>query len=542
MPCSTSPSASNKKKDTAAADAASYSIDRLLPYIFLCTIGPSVTAASNLFVVRYLMCRYYWVQKGTSSPKLPPPGDERCGNRNVQALAGSVMAALATLDGIFSFLASPFVQSLSDRFGRRPLLICLPLLATLSTLSILTAYIVENTTMAWVLLTTTGIFVSASTKSVFLPTLCVADVASEDARTRFYSRMEAVALMGPGTAYITSALVSRYIPNVAVPYYIALGAQVGAALYAYFFIPETLHAASDAKSGESDDEPEGSQAGSESGSGSPQVDEEGEEDEHANEGILAETLASPIKPLRLLIPHRHEGRLHWQLFVVSLSLLMTTAGTVFIATASLLFLTDKFDFAPENNAWMLAFLTFSRFAYLIILFPLILKFGRSALNRYEIWKQHRKAKNGDGERQPLMMRRDTSARQGDANHFDVILAFFSVVIDAAALSFVSLSLSYQQVLAAFAIMAFGAGDNPTFKAVFVSFAPPEHSSQALAALDMVFSAAKLASPPLLGSLYAAFVEIGRPELLFLTAGGLCAAGALLILPLMFTKRNFKKTE
>ncbi|WVF71017.1 hypothetical protein IAT40_005813 [Kwoniella sp. CBS 6097] len=522
MPPSTS--TSSKK------DAAAYSIDRLLPYIFLCTIGPSVTAASNLFVVRYLMCRYYWVQRGTDAPKLPKPGDDRCGNRNVQALAGSVMAALATLDGIFSFLASPFVQSLSDRFGRRPLLICLPLLATISTLSILSAYVIENTTIAWVLLTTTGIFVSASTKSVFLPTLCVADVASEDARTRFYSRMEAVALLGPGTAYITSALVSRYIPDVAVPYYIALGAQIGAALYAYFFIPETLNAASDAKDNES-----GEEDGTEDGSNS-----DGESDE--NQGILAETLAVPVKPLGLLIPHRHEGRLHWQLFVVSLSLLMTTAGTVFIATASLLFLTDKFNFAPENNAWMLAFLTFSRFAYLIILFPFILKFGRSALNRYEIWKQHRKAKNGDGERQPLITRRDTSARQGDANHFDVILAFFSVLIDAIALSFVSLSLSYQQVLAAFAIMAFGAGDNPTFKAVFVSFAPPEHSSQALAALDMVFSAAKLASPPLLGSLYAAFVEIGRPELLFLTAGGLCAAGALLILPLMFTKQNFKKTE
>ncbi|OCF31827.1 hypothetical protein I317_03330 [Kwoniella heveanensis CBS 569] len=528
-------SISNGKKK----DSASYSIDRLLPYIFLCTIGPSVTAASNLFVVRYLMCRYYWVQRGTDTPKLPRPGDDRCGNRNVQALAGSVMAALATLDGVFSFLASPFVQSLSDRFGRRPLLICLPLLATTSTLSILTAYLVENTTVAWILLTTTGIFVSASTKSVFLPTLCVADVASEDARTRFYSRMEAVALLGPGTAYITSALVSRYIPNVAVPYYIALGAQVGAALYAYFFIPETLHAASDTQSDHSGGE-EAQDSDADAGSGSASE----AESDGGDQGILAETLAVPVKPLRLLIPHRHEGRLHWQLFVVSLSLLMTTAGTVFIATASLLFLTDKFNFAPENNAWMLAFLTFSRFAYLIFIFPFILKFGRSALNRYEIWKQHRKAKNGngDGERQPLITRRDTSARQGDANHFDVILAFLSVLIDAVALGFVSLSLSYQQVLAAFAIMAFGAGDNPTFKAVFVSFAPPEHSSQALAALDMVFSAAKLASPPLLGSLYAAFVEIGRPELLFLTAGGLCATGALLILPLMFTKRSLKKTE
>ena len=37
-------------------------------------------------------------------------------------------------------------------------------------------------TLAWVLLAMNGFFVSASTKSVFVPTLCVADVASDDER------------------------------------------------------------------------------------------------------------------------------------------------------------------------------------------------------------------------------------------------------------------------------------------------------------------------------------------------------------------------
>jgi hypothetical protein len=63
-----------------------------------------------------------------------------------------------------------------------------------------------------------GVFVSASTKSVFVPTLCVADVANDkqryvpppqltcesDDRTRFYSLLEAVSLLGPGFAYSKS--------------------------------------------------------------------------------------------------------------------------------------------------------------------------------------------------------------------------------------------------------------------------------------------------------------------------------------------------
>ena len=82
------------------------------------------------------------------------PGDEICNNKNVEAITGSVMAGLATLDGIVceldtdfsaprltgtAFLSTSYVQSLADRFGRRPLLIGLPLLATISTAAMMIA-------------------------------------------------------------------------------------------------------------------------------------------------------------------------------------------------------------------------------------------------------------------------------------------------------------------------------------------------------------------------------------------------------------------
>lgn len=44
------------------------------------------------------MCRYYWLKVDSSTD--PHPGDDICGNKNVEAIAGSVMAGLAFLDGI----------------------------------------------------------------------------------------------------------------------------------------------------------------------------------------------------------------------------------------------------------------------------------------------------------------------------------------------------------------------------------------------------------------------------------------------------------
>jgi len=97
------------------------------------------------------MCRYDRQRAGEDCPQ---PGDGVCNSPTVGALTASVMAALATLDGIVcrseiespgwwliraAFLSSSYVQNLADRHGRRPLLIVLPLLATLATSAMIVA-------------------------------------------------------------------------------------------------------------------------------------------------------------------------------------------------------------------------------------------------------------------------------------------------------------------------------------------------------------------------------------------------------------------
>ena len=105
---------------------------------------------------------------------------------------------------------------------------------------------------------------------------------------------------------MASALISRFIPIVIFPYYIALGSQILAALYAFAFIPETLHAQDkedDLGNHESDDEEE-------------------------QEMTVTENLVAPVKPLALLLPHRDRstGVFHWKLFILTISLFTTTSG------------------------------------------------------------------------------------------------------------------------------------------------------------------------------------------------------------------------
>ena len=110
-----------------------------------------------------------------------------------------------------------------------------------------------------------------------------------------------------------------------------------------------------------------------------------------------------------------------------------------------------------QNAWVLTYLTFSRFAYLLILFPIVLKFGRRASHRFE---QGKRSSDGPDEQRPLLAKSSAKLPGEEANHFDVsdttssiiadprqvILAFLSVILDTIALVLVSLSKTYQQVL------------------------------------------------------------------------------------------------
>ena len=77
----------------------------------------------------------------------------------------------------------------------------------------------------------------------------------------------------------------------------------------------------------------------------------------------------------------------------------------------------------------------------------------------------------------------------------MILLFFSVCFDAVALMLVSTSVTWKHALVGtfpyafftipadtgtgFGILAFGAGDNPTYKSVFVSSVPTEHASKSV---------------------------------------------------------------
>ena len=111
-----------------------------------------------------------------------------------------------------------------------------------------------------------------------------------------------------------SALASRYSNITLLPYYIALASQLLASVYALMAIPETLPPDDDKTESEVEND---SHSESEEQGGLREVVED-----------TMEAVVEPVKPLRLLMPKKNKktGRVEWRLFLVTLSLLLTTIG------------------------------------------------------------------------------------------------------------------------------------------------------------------------------------------------------------------------
>ncbi len=77
----------------------------------------------------------------------------------------------------------------------------------------------------------------------------------------------------------------------------------------------------------------------------------------------------------------------------------------------------------QQNAWVLAYLTFSRFAYLLLIFPFVLSLGRRAFHRFEKWQNKSSSEDGN-EQQPLLKSAEKMPGE-EANHFDVDIACVS---------------------------------------------------------------------------------------------------------------------
>lgn len=156
----------------------------------------------------------------------------------IQRLAGVDIQGAARLYGLqltlfaaFELFGSPLLGSLSDRFGRKPVLVT-------SCLATAVFYLVSALAQSHLALLLGYAFVGLTSAMLVVSNAAVADTTPEENRAAAYGRLGAVF----GLAFVLGPAVGGLVSNLGlrVPFFASAAVMLTAGLVALFFLPETL--------------------------------------------------------------------------------------------------------------------------------------------------------------------------------------------------------------------------------------------------------------------------------------------------------------
>ena len=146
---------------------------------------------------------------------------------NIIMLNGYLLA----LYGVTSFLFAPLMGALSDRFGRRPLL-----LLSMLGLAIDHVFLANATSLFWVFVARA--FAGICGESYVVAMAYLADITDTDERTKSYGRLGMMWALG----FILGPAIGGLLGDVDVrlPFYFAAVLCLVNLVYGYFVVPESL--------------------------------------------------------------------------------------------------------------------------------------------------------------------------------------------------------------------------------------------------------------------------------------------------------------
>ena len=147
------------------------------------------------------------------------------------AAAADWNVAFSVFGGAMSFLAGPVLGLLSDRFGRRPVL-----LLCIGGLGFDFLFMAFAPSLAWLFV---GRLISGATSGVFsTANAYVADITPPEGRARAFGWMGAAFSVG----FLAGPAIGGYLGdiNLRLPFIVAAALTLVNALYGYFVVPESL--------------------------------------------------------------------------------------------------------------------------------------------------------------------------------------------------------------------------------------------------------------------------------------------------------------
>ncbi|GAP85983.1 putative mfs general substrate transporter protein [Rosellinia necatrix] len=469
------------------------------PYL-LYTLAFGGMIVPKIELIVNLVCHHYFAEQeipGSGSTVLPViigDNNPRCNSAPVQKHVATFTLVLSALAGGLSAFVAPKLGSLSDRYGRRRLLVIASCGGILNEIiTILAAkypYVVD---FRFLILGSffdgiTGSFTAVSV----LGNSYVSDCTPPSKRGVALGYLQACLFTGLAFGPILAGKLTLWTGSVLSIFYVALGCHVFVILFFWFIVPESVSKRRRMAAQEQyQAEQEAAQAilpASAENSRLPSWLASGK----FRTWLLLLLSANPLAPLKMFVPSGRQNRqLRRNLILLGLIDTVLISAALGAGTVIILYAKFMFNWQTWESARFISIVSFFRVMVLLIIFPTVNYFFRI--------RPMRRAQRLNGDFQ-------VEETHSGADNLDVWLLRFALVGDLVGVLGYVFVRSEELFILSGACTAFGGLASATTQAALTKQVPAERVGSMLGAMGLLHGVSRVVAPIVFDGIYAGTIE------------------------------------
>ncbi|KAI1408897.1 MFS general substrate transporter [Hypoxylon sp. FL1857] len=507
------------------------------PY-FLFTLAFGGVLVPKLNLIVDLICRNYYSERQALDPnfRFAPvilgADNPQCNAPAVQKHVATFTLIISALTGALSALTAPKLGSLSDRYGRKRLMVISSCggLAN-EVITILAAKFPNTVSYHWLVLGAffDGIMGSFTAGSI-LGHSYTSDCAPPSKRGVYIGYLHACLFTGLAFGPLLAGYFVEWTGSLVSIFYVVLGCHGFVILYFWFLLPESISRKRQlAARAKHLAETEATAVQLRSGLPSAVKGFVGQRvasylDDHMGTWLPAVLSANPLAPLRILIPSgRNNGRLRRNLIILALIDTTIITSAMGAGTVIVLYSEYMFNWGTLEASRFVSIVSLVRVVILLCILPVINYVFR-------VLPLRRRRESGDT---------NVVETNSGADNLDVWILRFALLSDAAGTAgYIFVRREELFVLCGLAT-AFGGLASATIQSAVTKHVPAERVGSLLGAIGLLHALGRVFGPALFNGIYAGTVET-FPQAFFVVLAsifGLAVFGSFFVRPHVYLQEN-----
>ncbi|KAF8610377.1 MFS general substrate transporter [Ceratobasidium sp. AG-I] len=438
-----------------------------LPVVFFGLLSATIATTAYLQILNYISCQLWW--GGHDPSRIPPDGnipDELCHDPGVQKLFSQIFMFTYLLDLCGGLFTSSPIGTLSAKFGRKPILIAVTSLTTISPLLFILG--LKSVSLSFILLSVALSAVGGPRQILLLCTMFVVDTSPDPAPV--LSSLEGSIYLGSTISYALGGLITSRTGSLTNVFWTQEAISIVLFFYVLFAIPETF--------GREKRAARAAEVAAERERGRGRTSSRSSRSRSVSLERVRDTAGTFARPFALLWPRRDPvtGKRNKRLLVLAIGITVAIIGATYVGPAFLVFSTNRFNASPEQTGYTLSMLAALKTVYLFFILPPLLRWGRPVYNRR--WRSGAVGTDVDSSN----------------SHLDVIALAIAWTVDAVAVVGIGLSKTLGAATICVMFVSIGSGASPCISSIVSASVEPLARGEALAAMALIRSTAEFLSP------------------------------------------------